>query len=281
MLIPSLHTPFFACSISQPLIPSSSKSATFRFFPSPPSSSRNSNNSCLIRLFRRSSAASQLAQFELTVAAPLLIPSFTLAPRIILLRIAGDLFLGSSGTSQIDRSVRRTNTSHGGFWRRLRHLRPAPPEGPLLAHHESRILLHDPDRAHRLHKDRSLKKLHAALIILMGDRKVAMIVIGFQSFCLVLALFFTVLCVARRKWGRLFDVLLHAYLISILLMTLISFFAVIFIPMTMIQSYRTLTLGHTIAYFFLTLTYAASLAYQFFQKQPIENMLDYMQHNFK
>ncbi|TKR77531.1 hypothetical protein L596_018485 [Steinernema carpocapsae] len=152
MLIPSLHTPFFACSISQPLIPSSSKSATFRFFPSPPSSSRNSNNSCLIRLFRRSSAASQLAQFELTVAAPLLIPSFTLAPRIILLRIAGDLFLGSSGTSQIDRSVRRTNTSHGGFWRRLRHLRPAPPEGPLLAHHESRILLHDPDRAHRLHK---------------------------------------------------------------------------------------------------------------------------------
>ncbi|KAK0416662.1 hypothetical protein QR680_012615 [Steinernema hermaphroditum] len=122
---------------------------------------------------------------------------------------------------------------------------------------------------------------NAALIALMGDRRVATIVIGFQSFCLVLAFFFTVLCVARRKWGRLFDVLLHAYLISILLMTLISFFAVIFIPLIMIQSYRTLSLGQSAAYLLLAATYACSLAYQFWQKQPVENMLDYMQHHFK
>ncbi|KAK6741468.1 hypothetical protein RB195_009369 [Necator americanus] len=61
------------------------------------------------------------------------------------------------------------------------------------------------------------------------------ILVGIHFVCAALALIFLGFCFIKRKFGSFYEVLLHAYLLSILLMGLTSLFAVMYLPLAFLQ----------------------------------------------
>ncbi|KAK6027159.1 hypothetical protein OSTOST_06816, partial [Ostertagia ostertagi] len=71
--------------------------------------------------------------------------------------------------------------------------------------------------------------------ILLEPSVIVSILFGIHMFCTVLSLTFLVFCFLKRKFGTFYGGLLHAYLLSILLMALTSLFAVMFLPLAFLQ----------------------------------------------
>ncbi|KAK5975240.1 hypothetical protein GCK32_020707 [Trichostrongylus colubriformis] len=97
-------------------------------------------------------------------------------------------------------------------------------------------------------------------------------------FCTVLSLIFLMFCFLKRKFGTFYQALLHAYLLSILLMALTSLFAVMFLPLAFLQQSH--SLGEGMHYLFLFVSAAGMLALQFVQRNLVEQMLPVMESCF-
>ncbi|VDO83676.1 unnamed protein product [Heligmosomoides polygyrus] len=70
---------------------------------------------------------------------------------------------------------------------------------------------------------------------LLEPSVIVSIMFGIHLVCAVLSVVFLVFCFMKRKFGSTYEVLLHAYLLSILLMALTSLFAVMFLPLAFLQ----------------------------------------------
>ncbi|WKY00346.1 hypothetical protein Q1695_014862 [Nippostrongylus brasiliensis] len=99
------------------------------------------------------------------------------------------------------------------------------------------------------------------------------ILFGIHSVCAILSVMFLVFCFMKRKFGSFYEVLLHAYLLSILLMALTSLFAVIYIL-------NCLEIYEGMHYLFLFASAAGMLALQFVQRNLVEQMLPVMETCF-
>ncbi|ETN74983.1 hypothetical protein NECAME_12592, partial [Necator americanus] len=75
------------------------------------------------------------------------------------------------------------------------------------------------------------------------------ILVGIHFVCAALALIFLGFCFIKRKFGSFYEVLLHAYLLSILLMGLTSLFAVMYLPLAFLQQSH--SFGEGMHYLFL------------------------------
>ncbi|KAK6047762.1 hypothetical protein COOONC_14733 [Cooperia oncophora] len=81
--------------------------------------------------------------------------------------------------------------------------------------------------------------------ILLDQSVIVSILFGIHMFCFALSLIFLVFCFLKRKFGTFYEGLLHAYLLSILLMALTSLFAVMFLPLAFLQQSHSLGEGRT------------------------------------
>ncbi|CAD6188086.1 unnamed protein product [Caenorhabditis auriculariae] len=113
------------------------------------------------------------------------------------------------------------------------------------------------------------------------------ILFGIHMTCAAVALLFLIFCIAKRKLGTFYEILLYTYLLTILLMGLTSLFGVMYVPLSFIQSAHTLSEGKNfnknrgIDYFLLFLSTFGMFALQFLQKNLTEQMLPVMEHTFK
>uniref|UniRef100_A0A7I4YCM2 Vesicle transport protein n=1 Tax=Haemonchus contortus TaxID=6289 RepID=A0A7I4YCM2_HAECO len=114
--------------------------------------------------------------------------------------------------------------------------------------------------------------------VLLEPSVIASILFGIHMFCTILSLMFLVFCFLKRKFGTFYEVLLHAYLLSILLMALTSLFAVMFLPLAFLQQSHSFSEG--MHYLFLLATAAAMLTLQFVQRNLVEQMLPLMESCF-
>nr|CDJ97672.1 Hypothetical protein CBG20559 [Haemonchus contortus] len=114
--------------------------------------------------------------------------------------------------------------------------------------------------------------------VLLEPSVIASILFGIHMFCTILSLIFLVFCFLKRKFGTFYEVLLHAYLLSILLMALTSLFAVMFLPLAFLQQSHSFSEG--MHYLFLLATAAAMLTLQFVQRNLVEQMLPLMESCF-
>ncbi|CAI4228827.1 unnamed protein product [Auanema sp. JU1783] len=97
--------------------------------------------------------------------------------------------------------------------------------------------------------------------------------------CALMALVFFVFCLIQRKFGTTYEVILHAYLLSILLMALTSFFGVMYLPLSFLQQTHSISEG--VHYAFLLAAASGLLALQFIQRNLVEQMLPIMEHSFR
>ncbi|VDL73885.1 unnamed protein product [Nippostrongylus brasiliensis] len=104
------------------------------------------------------------------------------------------------------------------------------------------------------------------------------ILFGIHSVCAILSVMFLVFCFMKRKFGSFYEVLLHAYLLSILLMALTSLFAVMYLPLSFLQQSH--SIGEGMHYLFLFASAAGMLALQFVQRNLVEQMLPVMETCF-
>ncbi|CAJ0598263.1 unnamed protein product [Cylicocyclus nassatus] len=114
--------------------------------------------------------------------------------------------------------------------------------------------------------------------VLLEPSVIVHILVGIYFFCALLSTIFFVFCFFKRKFGSFYDNLLHAYLLSILLMALTSFFAVMYLPLSFLQQAH--SLGEGMHYLFLFITAAGMLFLQFVQRNLVEQMLPVMEHSF-
>ncbi|EYB84783.1 hypothetical protein Y032_0310g2108 [Ancylostoma ceylanicum] len=114
--------------------------------------------------------------------------------------------------------------------------------------------------------------------VLLEPSVIVNILVGIHLVCAALSLVFLVFCFIKRKFGSFYEVLLHAYLLSILLMALTSLFAVMFLPLSFLQQSH--SLGEGMHYLFLFLSAAGMLTLQFMQRNLVEQMLPVMEHCF-
>uniref|UniRef100_A0A0M3IJ47 7TM GPCR serpentine receptor class x (Srx) domain-containing protein n=1 Tax=Ascaris lumbricoides TaxID=6252 RepID=A0A0M3IJ47_ASCLU len=116
----------------------------------------------------------------------------------------------------------------------------------------------------------------------MEERSVILsILIAINLFSCLIACSFFILCLARRKFGTSYDLILHGYLLSMLLMALANFFALMYFPLSMMQSLHSLSTSSLVRSIVLTVCSALTLFYQFIQRNIVEQMLPHMQYNFK
>ncbi|KAK6046323.1 hypothetical protein COOONC_16172 [Cooperia oncophora] len=114
--------------------------------------------------------------------------------------------------------------------------------------------------------------------ILLDQSVIVSILFGIHMFCFALSLIFLVFCFLKRKFGTFYEGLLHAYLLSILLMALTSLFAVMFLPLAFLQQSH--SLGEGIHYLLLFISAAGMLTLQFVQRNLVEQMLPLMESCF-
>ncbi|MFH4978556.1 hypothetical protein AB6A40_005265 [Gnathostoma spinigerum] len=107
------------------------------------------------------------------------------------------------------------------------------------------------------------------------------ILIALNIFCAVSALVFIALCVSGRKFGSAYDLILHAYLLSMLLTALTSLFEIMYFPLSFLQTIHDWSPSTIFHATFLTLLSVTTLIFQLLQRSTIEGMLSYMQYSFK
>ncbi|GMR43879.1 hypothetical protein PMAYCL1PPCAC_14074, partial [Pristionchus mayeri] len=104
------------------------------------------------------------------------------------------------------------------------------------------------------------------------------IVMGIHIFCGLLATVFLLFVTLGRKLGTMYEVILHAHLLGILLMGLTSLFCVMYLPLSFLQ--QTHSLGEGLHWATLSLGAGGMFALQFVQKNANEQMLTHIEHSF-
>ncbi|CAJ0941255.1 unnamed protein product, partial [Mesorhabditis belari] len=115
--------------------------------------------------------------------------------------------------------------------------------------------------------------------IMLSASPVVTILLYIHIFCSGLALAFLILLLTRRKFGSFFEVLLHAFLLSVLLTALASLFSVMYLPLSFLQ--QTHSVHEGLHYLCLLVGAATFLGFQFFLRNLTEQMLPYMEHHFR
>ncbi|GMS90579.1 hypothetical protein PENTCL1PPCAC_12754, partial [Pristionchus entomophagus] len=104
------------------------------------------------------------------------------------------------------------------------------------------------------------------------------IVMGIHIFCAGLATIFLLFVALGRKLGTLYEVILHAHLLGILLMGLTSLFCVMYLPLSFLQQAH--SFGEGLHWGALSLGAAGMFLLQFMQKNANEQMLTHIEHSF-
>ncbi|KAE9418432.1 hypothetical protein Angca_001146, partial [Angiostrongylus cantonensis] len=115
--------------------------------------------------------------------------------------------------------------------------------------------------------------------MLLDHCTIVSILFGIHLLCALLSLTFLVFCFLKKKFGSSYQILLHAYLLSILLMALTSLFAVLYLPLSFLQQSH--SIGEGMHYLFLFGSATGMLAMQFIQKNLVEQMLPLMESSFE
>ncbi|PIC23263.1 hypothetical protein B9Z55_017023 [Caenorhabditis nigoni] len=112
-----------------------------------------------------------------------------------------------------------------------------------------------------------------------GDSVIVRILFWIHVCCSVSALLFSLFCLAKRKIGSTYEVVLHGYLLSVLINGLTSLFGVLYIPLFFLQTTHSLMEG--LDYFICFSLSGILLFLQWAVKQVTEQMLPVMEHDFK
>ncbi|CAJ0580931.1 unnamed protein product, partial [Mesorhabditis spiculigera] len=115
--------------------------------------------------------------------------------------------------------------------------------------------------------------------MMLDPTAVVSILFYIHMFCGVMGVAFLALIVSRKKFGTKFEVLLHAFLLSVLLMALCSFFSAMYVPLSFLQQTHTVREG--IHYFLVLVACLGFLGFQFFLRNLTEAMHPYMEHHYE
>ncbi|VDD90116.1 unnamed protein product [Enterobius vermicularis] len=131
----------------------------------------------------------------------------------------------------------------------------------------------------------SVATVGISLILLIfvhsGRTSITVVLAVVNLFACVAAIVFLALCVLKRKYGRNYDRILHTYLLSMLVEGLASLFAVLFYPLLLLQHLNEWETENIVEAASMTIIGAVMVSYQVFQKRIVEDMLTYMEYNFK
>ncbi|VDM59224.1 unnamed protein product [Angiostrongylus costaricensis] len=118
--------------------------------------------------------------------------------------------------------------------------------------------------------------------VLLDHCAIVSILFGIHLVCALFSLTFLVLCFLKKKFGSSYQILLHAYLLSILLMGLTSLFAVLYLPLSFLQQSHSLSEGQ-LSPIMSDVFWSSSgmLTLQFIQKNLVEQMLPLMESCFE
>uniref|UniRef100_A0A0N5B104 MARVEL domain-containing protein n=1 Tax=Syphacia muris TaxID=451379 RepID=A0A0N5B104_9BILA len=121
------------------------------------------------------------------------------------------------------------------------------------------------------------------LLIFVNNGRTSMIVvlIAINLLACAVAVIFLLLCVTQRKYGRKYDLILHGYLLSMLAEGLADLFACLYYPLSMLQNLNNWQTESIVQAAVMTGIGIIMLCYQLFQRHVVEEMLTYMEYNFK
>ncbi|KAK6101060.1 putative integral membrane protein [Brugia pahangi] len=107
------------------------------------------------------------------------------------------------------------------------------------------------------------------------------ILISLSVFCCSIAIIFLLLRIWERIFGSMYDSFFHGYLLSMLLMALISFFEVMYFPLSLLQTFTDWNSSSITYHSILIILSAITLLLQFLLRSLVEEMFARINCNFK
>ncbi|VDN08437.1 unnamed protein product [Thelazia callipaeda] len=118
------------------------------------------------------------------------------------------------------------------------------------------------------------------MYLCLSKSTVIIILIILTLICCNIAIMFLFVCIFGRKFGSFYDICLHGYLLSMVLLSLTGFFQAIYFPLSIVQTFRNWNSSLLLYRTILIVLSIITVIFQYCQRSFVESFLSYMQSNF-